>query len=38
MREYIFSQFASYKKQTPWFDEPITVTHSLADECGLQER
>lgn len=33
----IFSAVASYKKQTPWFNEHIIVTHNLADDCGLPE-
>lgn len=33
----IFSAVASYKKQTPWFNELIIVTHNLADDCGLPE-
>lgn len=31
----MFSKFACYNKQTPWFDEPIIVTHSLADDAGV---
>lgn len=31
----LFSTFTSYKKQKPWFLEPIFMTHSLANDGGL---